>query len=412
MRILYLTQYFPPEMGAPQARIPELMGQMMRLGHEVTILTAMPNYPLGRVFDGYRGRLLKHESYQGMRVVRTLIDPTVSLGFVRRSVSQMSFTISSALFGTFLSGRHDVMLVESPPLFLALTATWLGAVRRMPFVAVVADLWPDVAIETGMLTNPLAIRVARWMERLLYRRSVAVVTQTPGQAEDIARRFPGTRALVISGGVDSSRFSPDLRSEAVRREFGVDGGCGVVFSGLHGFAQGLDIVIEAAARLRDRRDIRFVMIGDGAVKSDLVARARSLGLENVRFHAPVPRERIPAILASMDLALAPLRQGVPRATIPTKMYEAMASGLPVLTAAEGEARELVERERIGRAVAPGAAEDFAAAVLALADDPAERRGCAGRALLLARTRFDRKGIATGLDRLLADIRPDRIEARA
>jgi glycosyltransferase involved in cell wall biosynthesis len=411
MRILYLTQYFPPEMGAPQARIPELMGQMMRLGHQVTILTAMPNYPLGRIFDGYRGRLMCRETYQGMQVVRTFIDPTVSLGFVRRTVSQMSFTLSSAFFGTFTGGRHDVMLVESPPLFLALGAAWLGAVRRTPWIAVVADLWPDVAIETGMLKNPLAIRVARWMERLLYRGSVAVVTQTPGQAQDIARRFPGTRALVISGGVDSSRFSPDLRSEAVRREFGVDGGCGVVFSGLHGFAQGLDIVVDAAARLRERRDIRFVMIGDGAVKADLVARVRALGLENVIFHAPVPRERVPAILASMDVALAPLREGVPRATIPTKMYEAMASGLPVLTAAEGEARELVERERIGRAVAPGAADAFAAAVRALADDPAERRDCAARALELARTRFDRKGIAVGLDRLLAEIRPDRTGAR-
>jgi glycosyltransferase involved in cell wall biosynthesis len=410
MRILYLTQYFPPEMGAPQARIPELMGQMIALGHHVTILTAMPNYPTGRVFPEYRGRLTARESYQGMEVVRTWIDPTLSLGFVRRTVSQMSFAISSALCGPFLTRRHDVMLVESPPLVLALTALWLKRLLRTPYVAVVADLWPDVAIDTGMLRSTTAIGVAKWMEKALYRGSLAVITQTPGQADVIRVRCPGTRALVVSGGVDAVKFSPELRSEEVRREFDVEGRIGVVFSGLHGFAQGLDVVIDAAVRLRDRPDVRFVMIGDGAVKADLVRRARTLGLTNVTFHNPIPRVRMPSILASMDIALAPLRQGVPKATIPTKMYEAMASGLPVVTAAEGEASDLIRNAAVGEAVAPGAADDFAAAVLRLADDPTGRRECGERALLLVRERFDRKRIAAGLHAFLMDVVAERRRA--
>jgi glycosyltransferase involved in cell wall biosynthesis len=403
MRILYLTQYFPPEMGAPQARIPELMSQMIELGHSVTILTAMPNYPLGKVFPDYRGRLTARESYQGMEVLRTWIDPTLSLGFVRRTVSQLSFAFSSALCGPFLTGRHDVMMVESPPLVLALSAMWLKRLLRTPYVAVVADLWPDVAIDTGMLRNGAAIRIAKWMERALYRDALAVITQTPGQAEVISARCPGTRALVVSGGVDSGKFSPGLRSSEVRREFGVEDRIGVVFSGLHGFAQGLDVVIDAAVRLRDRPDIRFVMIGDGAVKADLVRRARTLGLTNIGFHDPIPRARMPAILASMDIALAPLREGVPKATIPTKLYEAMASGLPVVTAAEGEASDLVRGAEVGAAVAPGAADDFAAAVRQLADDPDRRRLCGERALRLVRERFDRRHIAAVLHAFLMDV---------
>jgi glycosyltransferase involved in cell wall biosynthesis len=315
----------------------------------------------------------------------------------------MSFALSAAVLGPFLAGRHDVMLVESPPLFLALTAVWLSAALRTPYVAVVADLWPDVAIETGMLRNRPAIRVARWMERMLYRRARAVITQTPGQAEDIRRRFADVRTMVISGGVDVRKFSPALRSEQVRREFGVDGRVGVIYLGLHGFAQGLDVVIDAAERLRGRRDIRFVMVGDGVVKRDLIGKAADLGLENIAFFDPVPRERVPAVLASMDIALAPLREGVPQATIPTKIYEAMASGLPVVTAARGEASDLVERGRLGRAVAPGAGADFADAIRALADDDGERRRCAERTVQAARERFDRSAIAAGLDGFLSGV---------
>ncbi len=405
MRILYLTQYFPPEMGAPQARIPELMVQMVRLGHRVTILTAMPNYPHGRIFRGYRWRPVMRETFQGMRVVRTWIYPTIALGFLRRTASALSFAVSSAVLGAGLVGAQDVLLVESPPLFLALTAVLLKRLLRCPYVAVVADLWPEVAIETGMLTNPRAIRVARWLERLLYERSLVVVTQTPGQVADIRSRFPGVRVEMVSGGVDSSRFSPERRNEAVRREFDVAGRVGVLFSGLHGFAQGLDAVLDAADRLRGRADIRFVLIGNGAVKQHLVGRAAQLKLPNLDFHDPVPRERMPAIAASMDIALAPLRRGVPRATIPTKIYEAMASGLPIVVAGDGEAHDLVRDQRIGLAVPAEAGREMAAAIARLADEGVLRSECASNALRLARARYDRSAIALVLNRLLNEIRP-------
>jgi glycosyltransferase involved in cell wall biosynthesis len=403
MRILYLTQYFPPEMGAPQARIPELMRQMVRLGHRVTILTAMPNYPHGRVFRGYRGRLVARETFEGMRVVRTWIYPTISLGFLKRTASALSFAISSGMPGAMLVGAQDVILVESPPLFLALTAVFLKWVLRCPYVAVVADLWPEVAIETGMLTDPRAIRVGRWLEKVLYERARAVVTQTPGQVEDIRARFPAVRVAAVSGGVDNSMFFPENRSEVVRREFGVAGRIGVLFSGLHGFAQGLDTVLDAAELLRERDDIRFVLIGNGAVKQHLVKRAEDMKLPNVVFHEPVPRERMPAIAASMDIALAPLRRGVPRATIPTKIYEAMASGIPVVVAGDGEAYELVSDGRIGLAVPAEAGRDLAQAIARLSDDPGMRTEFGANAVRLARSRYDRGAIAVGLDQLLRDL---------
>jgi len=405
MRILYVTQYFPPEMGAPQARIPELMSRMIRLGHQVTVLTAMPNYPHGRIFPGYRNRIVLGETFDGMRVVRTWIYPTIALGLFRRTASALSFAVSSVLLGAWRVGSQDVILVESPPLFLALTAVLLKHVLGCPYIAVVADLWPEVAIETGMLTNPKAVRVARWLEKILYKRALAVVTQTPGQVEDIRLRFPGVRVEVVSGGVDSSRFSPEHRDESVRREFGVAGKVGVMFSGLHGFAQGLDAVLDAASALRDRPDIRFVLIGNGAVKQHLVQRAAGMDLPNLVFYDTVPRVRMPSIAASMDIALAPLRRGVPRATIPTKIYEAMASGLPIVVAGDGEAHHLVRDHRIGLAVPAEAGRDLAAAVARLADQASLRAELASNALRLARSRYDRSEIALVLERLLRELLP-------
>lgn len=403
MRILFLTQYFPPEIGAPQVRISELMKRMVGLGHRVTILTAMPNYPKGEIFPAYRGQALKVETLEGMRVLRTWIYPKTGFSLLRRSASQISFAASSALLGPWISGRQDLVLVGSPPLFLALSAFVVSRVLRCSYVAVVADLWPEVAIETGMLRSRVGIRVARWLEAMFYRKSLAVLTQTAGQACDIQARFPGIRVEVLSGAVETGLFSPDLRSESVRREFRVEGKIGVLYAGLHGFAQGLEVVLDAAARLRHRADIRFVMIGDGTLKRDLMARSVAMDLSNLEFYGSVPRDRMPAILASMDIALVPLRRGVPRATIPSKLYEIMASGLPAVVAAEGEAHDMVRDEKIGIALGPGEDAGVALAVETLADDPHRRWQFGARAVALARVRFDRQQASHRLNRLLSEL---------
>jgi glycosyltransferase involved in cell wall biosynthesis len=203
-------------------------------------------------------------------------------------------------------------------------------------------------------------------------------------------------------GVDVRKFSPAVLSEQVCRGFGVDGWVGDIYSGLHGFAQGLDVVVDAAERLIGRRDIRFVMVGDGVVKRDLMWRAATLGLENTTFFDPVLRERVPAILGSMDIALASLTEGVPQATIQKKICEVMVSGLLVVTAARDEANDLIRRDRLGRAVTPGAVADFADAIRDLADDAALRQ-CAERAVQAAGDRFDRSAIMAGLDGFLSGV---------
>jgi glycosyltransferase involved in cell wall biosynthesis len=400
VRILYLTQYFPPEIGAPQTRIPELMRQMIERGHEVTILTAMPNYPEGRVFSAYRGRILAVEQFESMRVVRTWIYPTLSVGFIRRTLNQISFALSTALLGPWVVGRQDVILAGSPPLFIAGTARLLGLVLRCPYIAVVADLWPEILIEMGLLKGRAGIGVTRALERMLYTNALAVLTQTPGQARNVRERFPGIKTEVLSGGVDAARFGPHLRAEAIRREFGVDGACGVAFVGLHGFAQGLDVVLEAAAILACRPDLRFVLIGGGAEKERLVLRAEAMGLRNVAFFDTVPRDRVPAILASMDIAVVTLRRGVPRATLPSKIYEAMASGLPLAVSADGELFDLVCEERIGAGAPSGDARGLAAAIESLASDAEGRAACGRRGQELVHARYDRPAIAARLHELL------------
>lgn len=412
MRILFLTQYFPPEIGAPQVRIPELMREMIARGHDVTILTAMPNYPTGDVFTGYRGRITLRETLDGMRVARTWIYPTASIRLLPRTLSQVSFAGSSAALGAWLVPRPDVMLVGSPPLLLALSAVALGMMLRCPYVAFIADLWPEVAIETGALTHPLAVRAAYWMEKVFYRRALMVLTQTPGQAENIRGRFPDVSAHVVSGGVDTSLFSPDLRDERVRREYGVSGRIGVMYLGLHGFAQGLEVVLEAADRLRHRTDVRFVLVGNGVVKDDLVRRAAVLRLPNLTFYDPVARSRVPTLLASMDMVLVPLRKGVPRGTVPSKIYEAMASGVPIIVSADGESSDLVRGEAIGIAVETGNGGELAQSIARLADDPGLRAAYGRKGLSVARARFDRRMSAARLHELLLEhVITDRRAAR-
>ena len=403
MRILYLTQYFPPEMGAPQVRIPELMRHMTLRGHEVTVVTAMPNYPAARVFPGYRWRLVKTEEYETMRVVRSWIYPTRSVGFVKRTASQLSFALSSALLAPWFVGKQDIILAGSPPLFIALSAMILGRTCRCRYIAVVADLWPEIAIETGVLKSRLGIRLATWLESTLYQRALAVVTQTEGQADNIRMRYPGATVHVISGGVDTGLFSPELRSEAIRREFGIKDRVGVLYAGLLGFAQGLEVVLDVASRLRHRMDIQFTLIGDGMAKDDLVRRAREMALPNLAFRDAVERERLPAVLASMDMALITLRRGVPKATIPSKLYEAMASGVAVVVGADGEVNDLVRDAKIGLTAGAGDAEGLRAAIERLADDRNSREEFGATGLRLARSRYDRKQIGARLHEMLTGL---------
>lgn len=392
MRIGLLTQYYPPEIGAPQARLSHLARQLVRAGHEVVVLTAMPNYPRGKVYPGYGG-LYRREIRDGVAVARTWIYPTQSVGMVQRLLNYFSFTASSLAVGRFAFGRLDYLMTESPPLFLGMSGFLLAKLTGARWIFNVSDLWPESAVRLGILKDGASLRAASRLEAFCYRHAWLVTGQSAEILEDIRRRFPGTRTYHLSNGVDTEMFSPEKRSAAARRELldGDEGACLAVYGGLHGIAQGLEQVLEAA-RLVPNGALRIVLVGDGPEKARLQRQAADLGLSNLRFLEPRERESMPEILASADVALVPLKVRLPGA-VPSKVYEAMGTGTPVVLVAEGEAAAIVRETGAGLVIAPGDVPGLAEALGRLARDERLRATMAGAGRRAALERFDRRTIA-------------------
>ena len=399
MRIAILTQYFPPETGAPQARLFELATRLRKRGHEITVLTAMPNYPTGRVFKGYRRRLFCCEKVDGLNILRTPILPSMSKNLLVRLASYLSFVVTSLLMGTWRLGQQDLLVVESPPLFLALSGVPMSRWLRVPMLLMVSDIWPDVAVRMGDI---IGLRQKDLLERLeawAYRKAACVALTNPGAVAQVKTRFPAVNCSVISNGVDLSIFRPTLRSEDIRRGLGIeDGQFAVGYCGLHGIFQGLDVVIRAAELLRDESHIRIVMVGDGPAKESLVAQARTAGLENIIFHPRQPKSQMPAILASLDVSLIPLAAPLP-GTMPSKVYEALAAGVPMVVTAGCEAEQLVRRYGTGRLFDAGHEEQLANILRELSRDDALCARMRSAAVKLA-PRFDRDTIAARTERIL------------
>ncbi len=404
MRLALLTQYYPPEMGAPQARLSELAKCFVARGHEVVVLTAMPNYPRGKVYEGYGG-FYREEEIDGVRVIRSYIYPSQSVSLVPRLGNYFSFVFSSLGIGSLKLPRVDFLLTENPPLFLGISGYLLSRLKRGAagprMIFNVSDLWPESAVHLGVLKPGLALRLSYALEAFCYRKAWLVTGQSRGILENIERRFPEVACHHLSNGVDPRLFRPDL--EADRKSFGIEGECVAVYTGLHGIAQGLDQILDAADRLRDLEALQIYMVGDGPEKAQLQARARQLELPNLHFLDPLPRAAMPALMASADIAIACLKQTLPGA-VPSKIYEAMGGGRPLVIVADEEPARIVQETGAGIAVDPGDIEGLAAALRRLATQPEERQRYAVQGRRAAESRFNRQQIAdTFIDRLEASL---------
>jgi glycosyltransferase involved in cell wall biosynthesis len=396
MRLAIHTQYYPPEMGAPQARLSELAARFVARGHEVFVLTAMPNYPLGRVYDGYGGWFCR-ERLAGTHLIRTYVYPTKSVSMVPRLWNYFSFVFSSLGLGALTLPKVDYLLTENPPLFLGISGYGLSRLKRARWIFNVSDLWPESAVHLGIVKDGLALRLSYALEAFCYRKAWLVTGQSRGILSNIEKRFPKVPCQLLTNGVDPEFFHPDL--EPRREHFGLRGTCVAVYTGLHGIAQGLDQLLEAAHRLRDMEGLVIYLIGDGPEKEALQRRARELELSNLHFLDPLPRAEMPSLMASADIAIACLKQTLPGA-VPSKIYEAMGAARPLLLVGDGEPAEILRETGAGLAVAPGDLDSLEAAFRTLAKDPAKRQelGAAGRRA--AETRFNRWRIVdTLIDRL-------------
>jgi glycosyltransferase involved in cell wall biosynthesis len=374
--------------GATQIRIHEFARACHRRGHRVTVLTEFPNHPHGRIPAEYRGRLVTRETLEGFTVLRVWVRASTQKTLWTRLAFYGSFAVMAAACGLTVRGRPDVVFATSPPLPVGLAGWLIARLRGARFVLDVRDLWPAAVEAVGAVRRRAVLRAAGALEQFLYRRANHITAVTRGFVRYIrARVAEPERVVWLSNGAATDLLDPARADPTLRSRLGLDGRFVVTFAGLHGMAQGLDVVLEAAGRLRDRPEVIFVLIGDGPAKAPLMASAARLDLPNVRFLPTVPPTEVVSYLTASDALLVPLRpHPVFDTFVPSKLYDFLACARPVILMVDGEAREILEASGAGIAAPPGSADGLAKAVLLLLETPEEERcrmGAQGRAYVLA-----------------------------
>lgn len=374
MKILFLADNFPPEANAAASRVYERAVLWAGWGHRVTVLTSAPNFPQGRVYPGYANRWYQVEDMAGIRVVRVKTFITANRGTVLRTLDFVSFLFTAVAAG-LVQERPDVVAATSPQFFAAIGGWFLGLLRRRPFVFELGDIWPASIVGVGaMHRNPMVVMLEE-VELFLYRRADCIVALTRAFKDNLTRRrVPPAKVTVVRNGVDLARYQPRDRDPALAAAWGLAGKFVVGYLGTHGMAHNLMNVLDAAGHLRERDDIRFLLVGDGAEREMLLAELGRRDLANVVMQGPQPKDTMPRVWSLCDVALVHLKNSpVFAEVIPSKIFEAMGMGKPILLAAPaGEAKTIVEADGAGLWVAPGDPAALAAAVVRLKDETATR----------------------------------------
>ena len=361
MKITFLGQYFPPEMGAPAARTYEHARHWAALGHEVTVITGFPNHPTGIIRPEYEGQFVKRENIDGIDLLRTWVYCAANKGFFKRVLNFLSFFFSSFLLGSVMTARPDVVVGTSPQFFCAVSAYLLSVIKRAPFVFEVRDIWPQSAVELGALRNPLIIRALESIEHFLYRRArLIIVVAEATRPYLLAKGVNPDKIRIVPNGIDAKYLeSAVATSEEIRNQYDLNGKFIVSYIGTHGMSHALDVVLKAAGKLRDDTSVRFLFVGEGAEKENLKKLALELKLNNVIFVNEQSRERLLAFYRASDVSLVPLKRlDIFRKVLPSKLFELMGVGCPVICSVEGEAAELVKRSGGGECIEPENADSL------------------------------------------------------
>ncbi len=414
MRIVWLCHYFAPEIGAPQARLLELSRWFAVRGHSVAAVTCFPNHPTGALRAEDRGVKRRRDEIDGIAVHRCWSYVTSNRGFVKKVIGHLSFmwTSRGGLSRSASDAHPDVVIVSSPTFFSVISAWWWCRWRKVPFVFEVRDLWPAVFVDLGVLkSRPLIWFLERW-EKFLYRRAARVVTVTSSFADHIAERdIPREKLAVVTNGVDAAAYGPRERDDALAAQQGLDGKFVVLYLGAHGISHALASILDAAELLSDLPDVCFVFVGEGAEKEALMRAATERRIGNVVFHGGVPKSEVARWYSLADVGLVPLK-GVPlfHTFIPSKMFELMASGIPIVASVAGEARGILERSGGARVTDPEDASGIAAAVRELHGDGELHRqlASAGRAFVLAE--YTRERLADRYVEILEEMLAERAGA--
>lgn len=382
MKILFLTENFPPETNAAATRVFERALYWVKQGHEITVITSAPNFPQGRLHAGWKNGWHQTQIMEGIRVVRVKTYIAANRGMARRTLDFISFMFTAFVAGLF-EKRPDVIAATSPQFFAAVGGWALGAIRRIPFVFELGDLWPASIVAVGAMRPSLPVRLLEKLELFLYRRSACIAALTNAFKRNLIERgIAAEKIAVVINGVDLWRYGPQERDKELADQWHLHNKFVIGYVGTHGMAHALANVLDAAEILKDRDDIRFLLAGDGAERAALVERAQKSSLQNIVFLPPQPKDMMPAVWSLCDVALVHLKdQPAFAEVIPSKMFEAMGMGLPVLMALpEGEASEILERNGAGIHIPPEDPQALAMAAAELCDNHKLRKKLAKQSL--------------------------------
>ena len=392
-RILFLTDNFPPEVNAPATRTYEHAREWVNKGYEVTVLTSYPNFPQGKVYDGFKQKIVESENKDGIKVVRVVTIIFPNSGFIKRIIDQLSYAIMAFLVGLWI--RTDIIVATSPQFFTAVAGRWLSLFKFKPWIMEVRDLWPESIAAVGAMNEGKVYKFLEWVELRLYKSAKKIIVVTDTFKRKIsARGIEASKIDVHKNGVILDLFEPRPKDkELMEANPQFEGKKVFAYIGTHGMAHGLSFILNSLPKLQESLpQAHFLFIGEGAEKENLLKQAKELKLENVTFMPFVPKHEVVRYLSLMDVALVNLKKSDTfKTVIPSKIFEAAALQKPILLGLEGETKGIIESFNAGTCFEPENEEEFIAQCHAILNEQSYKdyqKGCQELA-----EAFDRKQIA-------------------
>jgi len=391
MKILFITDNFPPEVNAPATRTYEHCKEWVKLGADITIVTCFPDFPQGVVYDGYRNKLYSKEIIEGIKVIRVWSYITANEGFLKRTLDYFSFAVMATIAGLFV--KTDTIIATSPQFFAAAAGRWLSFLKRKPWIMEVRDLWPESIKNMNAMKTEIGLRFLEWWEKRLYKTALKIVVVTDSFKRFIINRgINADKIFVVKNGANMELFQPLEKNSILCKRLNVENKFVICYIGTHGLAHKLDFILKTASKIKNPV-FHFLFIGAGAEKNNLIQLKDALNLTNVTMLDPVKKADVPDYLSLADVALIPLKKSALFQTvIPSKIFESSAMQIPILLGVEGESKEIIETYGAGLCFEPENESDLIDKLNKLYSDNSVYSSCKEGCLRLANA-FDRKVLA-------------------
>lgn len=401
MKILFLTDNFPPEVNAPASRTYDHVKEWVLKGHDVTVITCAPNFPQGKVYAGYKNKLCQTEYMDGIKVVRVWSYITANKGFIKRTLDYISYSVTSFFAGLFQ--KADVIVATSPQFFTALSGRTLAFWKRLPWIMEVRDLWPESIKTVGAMNDNIFIRYFEWQEMRCYRSAKKIVVVTDSfRKKLIARGVNADKISIVKNGVDRKLFMPEPKDKTIVEKLGLEGKKVIGYIGTHGMAHKLDFILNCAKKIDGKNNYHFLLIGAGAEKDNLLKLKNDLNLTNVTMLDPVPKSEVKRYISVLDVSLINLKKSdLFLSVIPSKIFENAAMEIPILMGVGGEAKEIIESYGAGLCFEPENETDFLNKLDMLISDKSTYDSCKSGCRKLAAD-FDRKVLANKMLEIIID----------